>query len=407
MRIFVYEHVSGGGHAGQPLPAGVLAEGFAMLRCVVADFRAAGHEVTVLLDERLAKVDAPTGANYTMQVLYANEPKKFLQNAAKNYDAFYVIAPETDRILEDFVKTVEGTGKTSLNCESTSIAQVADKAALIEALQKNGAATPKTLALNVHDKSSAIEQKIKDALSYPLIFKPSDGTSCSGISLLKSQTEIDAALAKIKTQSTNPQFLAQEFIQGTPASVSLICNGKKAAAISLNKQQVSLAQPKGESSYLGGCVPLDHPLKQAAFGLAEKVVDAFSGLRGYVGVDVVLGEKEVFVLDVNARLTTSYVGLRQVADFNVVEAIINAAVSGKLPEKTKMRGAACFEKTSTPKPAIGAYRRAIRVNGVVSPPFPLTDSIDAVALIMGYGDNAQDAAAGLEEAKKSLSRITG
>lgn len=407
MRIFVYEHVSGGGHAGQPLPAGVLAEGFAMLRCVVADFRAAGHEVTVLLDERLAKVDAPTGANYNMQVLYSYEPKKFLQNAAKNYDAFYVIAPETGRVLEDFVKTVEGTGKTSLNCGSASIAQVADKAALIEALQKNGAATPKTLTLNVHDKSSDIAQKIKDALSYPLVLKPSDGTSCSGISLLKDQNEIDAALSKIKTQSTKPQFLAQELIQGTPASVSLICNDKKAVAISLNKQQVNLAPPKGKSSYLGGCVPCDHPLKQAAFAAAEKAVEVFSGLRGYVGVDVVLGEKEVFVLDVNARLTTSYVGLRQVADFKVAEAIINAAVGGKLPETPKMRGVACFEKTPIPKPALGAYRRAIRVNGVVSPPFPLADSADAAALVMGYGDNTQDAAAGLEEAKKSLSRITG
>ena len=386
MRIFVYEHVSGGGYAGKPLPAGVLAEGFAMLRCVVADFRAAGHEVTVLLDERLAKVDAPTGANYNMQVLYAHEPKKFLQNAAKNYDAFYVIAPETGRVLEDFVKIVEGTGKTSLNCESEAIAQVSDKAALIEALQKNGTQTPKTLTLNVHDNSSDIEQKIKDALSYPLVFKPLDGTSCSGISLLKNPTEINAALNKIKKQSTNPQFLAQEYIQGTPASVSLICNGKKAAAISLNKQQVNLTQPKCESSYLGGCVPLDHPLKQAAFGLVEQVVEAFSGLRGYVGVDVVLGDKAVFVLDVNARLTTSYVGLRQVADFNVAEAIINAAVGGKLPEKPKMRGIACFEKTSIPKPALGAYRRAIRVNGVVSPPFPLTDSTDAAALIMGYGE---------------------
>ncbi|MCW3983006.1 MAG: ATP-grasp domain-containing protein [Candidatus Bathyarchaeota archaeon] len=407
MRIFVYEHVSGGGYAGQPLPAGVLAEGFAMLRCVVADFRAAGHEVTVLLDERLAKVDAPTGANYTMQVLYAHEPKKFLQNAAKNYDAFYVVAPETAGVLEGFVKTVEGTGKTSLNCQAAAIAQVADKAALMETLQKNCVATPKTLTLNVHDTPSDISKKIYATLSYPLVFKPSDGTSCSGISLLNNPADIEAALNKIKTQTINPQFLAQEFTQGIPASVSLICNGKKAVAISLNKQQINLTPPKGESSYLGGYVPFDHPLKQAAFAVAERVVEAFSGLRGYVGVDVVLGAKEVFVLDVNARLTTSYIGLRQVSDLNVAETIINAAIGGKLPEKPRIRGVACFEKTLTPTPSLGAYRRAIRVNGVVSPPFPLVDSSEAAAFVMGYGDTVQEAESGLEEAKKSLSRITG
>ena len=38
LKVIVYEHVSGGGYAGQPIPAGVLAEGFGMLRSVVADF---------------------------------------------------------------------------------------------------------------------------------------------------------------------------------------------------------------------------------------------------------------------------------------------------------------------------------------------------------------------------------
>ena len=40
------------------------------------------------------------------------------------------------------------------------------------------------------------------------------------------------------------------------------------------------------------------------------MVESFSGLRGYVGVDVVLGQDKLYVVDVNPRLTTSYVGLR-------------------------------------------------------------------------------------------------
>ena len=59
MRILVYEHVSGGGYAGQPISPSVLSEGFGMLRTVVSDFKAAGHEVTVLLDARISKLNPP------------------------------------------------------------------------------------------------------------------------------------------------------------------------------------------------------------------------------------------------------------------------------------------------------------------------------------------------------------
>ena len=87
------------------------------------------------------------------------------------------------------------------------------------------------------------------------------------------------------------------------------------------------------SSYEGGVVPFDHPLKQEAFAVAEKVVESISGLRGYVGVDLVLTQDKPFVVDVNPRLTTSYVGLRKVAGFNVAEALVNAVLNGKLPDK--------------------------------------------------------------------------
>ena len=55
-----------------------------MLRCVVADFKAAGHEVTVLLDARLSKLNPPIEADCTVPIFYANEPQKFISNIANN-----------------------------------------------------------------------------------------------------------------------------------------------------------------------------------------------------------------------------------------------------------------------------------------------------------------------------------
>ena len=69
MKVIVYEHASGGGYAGQPIPSSVLSEGFGMLRSVVADFKAAEHEVTVLMDARLSKLNPPLNADVILPIL--------------------------------------------------------------------------------------------------------------------------------------------------------------------------------------------------------------------------------------------------------------------------------------------------------------------------------------------------
>ncbi len=118
MKIIVYEHVSGGGYTGQALPGSVLAEGYAMLRSFTEDLKAAGHQVTVLLDERISKLDPPLKADFIIPVSQPQEPPLFLLGLAKVNDAAYIIAPETASTLQKIVKPLESTGKTSLNCSS-------------------------------------------------------------------------------------------------------------------------------------------------------------------------------------------------------------------------------------------------------------------------------------------------
>ena len=402
MRIIVYEHVSGGGYAQQPIQPSVLAEGFGMLRCVVSDFKAAGHEVTVLLDDRLSKLNPPIAADCTVPIFYHHEPKNFLKNIAKINDALYVIAPETDVALQSLVELAEATGKVSLNCESSAIANVSDKAALNETLQKLGLA-PKTITLDINDATRA-KRAIKSEFGYPIVIKPVDGVSCGGLSLINQESQVEKAIAKIKAESQSQRFIAQEFIKGEDASVSLLCNGKKALALSLNKQNIKMATPDMDSSYEGGAVPFDHPLKEVAFTAAERVVEAFSGLRGYVGIDLVLTEQKAFVVDVNPRLTTSYVGLRDVAGFNVAEALVDAVLNNKFPSKRGNSGYACFSKIETPKPNIETFEKSAELSEVISPPFPLTDN-KTCALVSAHGDSLQDASARLEDAKGRLLNV--
>jgi predicted ATP-grasp superfamily ATP-dependent carboligase len=403
VRIIVYEYISSGGLAGQPIPPNVLSEGFGMLRTVASDFKAAGHEVSVLLDDRLSKLNPPINAGSIVPIFYSQEPKKFLSNIAKISDAIYIIAPETGKTLQSYVELAEQTGKISLNCKSSSIQKVADKTILTDVLKKNALPTPKTLVLNVNDSLTNLKRAIKNKLSYPVLFKPVNCVACGGLSVAKEEGLVDEAIAKIKVESADEQAIIQEFIEGDAASVSLLCTKDKALAISLNQQTVKVGAPADVSSYEGGIVPFDHSIKQEAYSTAEKVVKCFPGLSGYVGVDLVLAnDGQPFVIDVNPRLTTSYVGLSRVAEFNVAQALVNSVLKNRLPPENENSGYVCFSKLVTPKATIETFQKVAHMSEVVSPPFPINDNSKACALITGQNDSLKDAKLQLEEAKQRV-----
>ncbi|MCK5120689.1 MAG: ATP-grasp domain-containing protein, partial [Methylococcales bacterium] len=48
------------------------------------------------------------------------------------------------------------------------------------------------------------------------------------------------------------------------------------------------------------------------------------GLWGYVGIDIIQPElNDPWVVEINPRLTTSYVGINQALDFNVAAAVLD------------------------------------------------------------------------------------
>ena len=67
-----------------------------------------------------------------------------------------------------------------------------------------------------------------------------------------------------------------------------------------------------------------------AHRLVLEAIECLPPLRGYIGFDLVLGDGDGsgrdVVIEVNPRLTTSYVGLREVSRPNLAGAIIDIAL---------------------------------------------------------------------------------
>jgi predicted ATP-grasp superfamily ATP-dependent carboligase len=63
--------------------------------------------------------------------------------------------------------------------------------------------------------------------------------------------------------------------------------------------------------------------------LADDVAKAIPGLWGYVGIDLILTSSGPVVLEVNPRLTTSYIGLRKSIGRNPAELVLSLLEGNK------------------------------------------------------------------------------
>jgi predicted ATP-grasp superfamily ATP-dependent carboligase len=93
----------------------------------------------------------------------------------------------------------------------------------------------------------------------------------------------------------------------------------------------------GRFSYQGGSLPLPPAEALRVRQLARRVVAALPPFRGYLGIDVIVGSSSDgsldHVIEINPRLTTSYVGVRAAAQQNLA-AVMLALASGGRPKLT-------------------------------------------------------------------------
>jgi predicted ATP-grasp superfamily ATP-dependent carboligase len=215
---------------------------------------------------------------------------------------------------------------------------------------------------------------------------------------------VDSAIKKITRESSSEYFVAQNLVRGISVSASVMSTGEKAFPVTLNKQIVTLASPHEKSSYNGGVVPFDHVLREEALKAAQTAVESISGLNGYVGVDMVLTRNGPVMMEINPRLTTSYIGLRKTVNLNLAQAIIDTVLRRQLPDNVQSEGCACFSKVKVP-PISEDLSETFAIKEIVSPPFPVVIDEPAYAFLATHSDRLKDAQTALCRAKKRLMNV--
>lgn len=407
VRVLVYEAATAGSLSSNGMvSSNILCEGYGMLRTFTRDLKKAGHNVTTIIDKRLLSYNPPINAEKVIPSNPRAKPETLLGKLATGFDGVYVIAPESAGLLHKLVEAVVnvvGEG-TSLNSAHKTIKVVADKARVYGKLRNAGLKVPETIPIDFEDYHRQID-RIR-SLGFPLIFKPVDGVGASGLSVVRHEGEVEAGVRKLVREASGSFFLAQRFVRGIPASVSLIVGEKDSFPVALNRQFPSLSPPTGDSTYLGGFTPLRHTLKEKAYEIARETVRLFKGLRGYVCVDMVLAGDEPVIIEINPRLSASYIGISRVMGFNLAQSILDAVLTKSLPEKVEGLGSSLFLKA--------AYHRCFTWNtlaetygkdDVVSPPFPVGCGDKFYALISTYSKTLRGAAKSFLKVKDQLSKL--
>jgi predicted ATP-grasp superfamily ATP-dependent carboligase len=183
---------------------------------------------------------------------------------------------------------------------------------------------------------------------FPVVCKPRIGAGSLATFLVRDAREWEQCLDRGGAEGWKGEKLVQPFVRGQAASVAFLVGPTSAVALLPATQELST---DGRFQYRGGCIPLPAPEAERAVALAGRTVQAVAGLRGYVGVDVVLGDESDgsrdWVIEINPRLTTSYVGLRALAQTNLAEAMLRAVMGQEIPVLAWSAGSVRFQPDGT------------------------------------------------------------
>lgn len=279
-------------------------EGRAMLSVLAASFQRCGHDVIYPTPGPRIPYGKPA---------FLKATRDFGDMlASPNAEAGLVIAP--DDMAADFVDILE-KGTANLGSSAPVARLCADKLECTRALVQAG--------LPVADLVARPEPVGKGCRLY--VIKPRSGCGSEGVRIASAPAAGDG-------------YIATRYIEGIHLSTSFIV-GDRFLPLTVNRQLIEIDE--GGFSYHGSQVPYRSPRAAEIWDVAKRAAWAL-GLRGYAGIDMVVGDLPR-VVDVNARPTTSIIGIARVMREEIGE-LITAARFGSLPERVQVVGEVTFRK---------------------------------------------------------------
>ncbi len=303
-------------------------EGLGMLKSLASDLVACGHEVTVCIDPKIASESsvADLKANgIAIEFISHERPwmESWIATGIKS-DRAIVIAPEMGNALSNAVTHMKQLGIHVICSSLPFLLAASDKLDFAARMQR---------ANIQHPQTNSVEEILSGGYSnyaaeWPtLTLKRRDGAGCVGMQrfhngrmFLAWLNESTPEARDVKCDPSN--WIVQPWKRGRSASMAIIASEDSIRVIGACQQFIESESTTAQNGgvpvvYNGGYGPIDW-LPLAEFTrFAELILAALPpGAYGWIGIDFLVPEEasnadDLVAIEVNPRLTTSYLGYRQ------------------------------------------------------------------------------------------------
>lgn len=276
-----------------------------MLVALVEDFASVCDTVHVAIDNRFELPHFPNVRRFEITNAAPLWPQWI--KAANGCEQGLVVAPETDGVLAQSVAMLQATGIGILNGFGDFLRCASNKYETARVFAVAGVPHPPTWTYE-----SVPLEDLPSASRW--VVKPRDGCGTEDVAV---HDTIEQALAA----ADKTPHLIQPWIEGRPVSVAVIVGSNDLTVLPAVSQNMSAE----DITYKGGCGPLGEDDQRRAANLARTAIQALPRtIRGFVGLDLILGHDPAddCVIEVNPRVTTSYVGLRKIVEGNLAARIL-------------------------------------------------------------------------------------
>lgn len=295
-----------------------------MCRAVIESLHAAGHipvaciEPDILLNGTGFRGTGFPARPQTLLTLDATrDVRTQWRETHSSCDATIVIAPESDGLLLELEAWCVAEGIRTCGSDPSFIEHAGDKWLTAQRLHQHQVPHPATHLLS-HWNTEAMANTYVDTW----VLKARDGVGCEGMQRVSA-----AELMAIQSASTNRErWIVQPWLEGQSYSRTAIVDAAgQCHWLPVVRQHLSIDR---RVTYVGGRVLPDLSLTRDQSDDLQRAIDALVGrARGWVGVDFLLSEDgQLTVIEINPRLTTSFVGLSKACDRSLADLLVRAAL---------------------------------------------------------------------------------
>jgi predicted ATP-grasp superfamily ATP-dependent carboligase len=264
-----------------------------------------------------ARIQAPALAQKSVAVT-KNQFDQVFDDLLLEADMLWLVAPETDGILQNLTQRCVDRPVMLIGCGVQAVNIASYKTLTAEALQAAG--IPTLPVFSAKNWLARFEADSALLAQEAWIAKPEDGAGCDGIYLFEKKEQLADWL---RAGNASEKHICQPYQQGIAASFCMLCKSGQAWLLSVNLQH--LVQEERALKLCGIKLNAFEDPHEKIMALANKIAQMLPDALGYIGVDIVIAPdiNDIFVIEINPRLTTSYVGLGEATGQNMAELILN------------------------------------------------------------------------------------